>query len=297
MGFMVATFHFPTFHEMFPVEKRKLKLLREGLRYGARRLFFVGQCSALVKFIHDNPLWQPIFTQHPYRVNTLLSQYCDKGFNVTERLQAIETNFAVAEKQFGKALCETLIAQQPVLLSQLTDELALNLTLNHIDPYEGFFAMGLTDANQRSIYSAGFTFLANNRVLIASIQGPKGDEAQDLVRQATKALHGVRPMFMLVNAFKVLAEVLHCRLQGIPHKRQAKYRWNDSAKLLFNYDEFWQENEGKLAENYWQIPTALERRPLEEIQSKKRSMYRKRYDMFDKMTTEIQSLFNRENHE
>ena len=48
---------------------------------------------------------------------------------------------------------------------------------------------------------------------------------------------------------------------------------------------------------YWQIPTALERRPLEEIQSKKRSMYRKRYDMFDQMTAEIQSLLTEKNHE
>ena len=293
----MTKFHFPTFHEMFPVEKRKLKLLREWLRYRARRLVFAAQCRALVDFIHENPLWQPVFVQYPYRVNTLLSQYCDKHFNATRRLEAIKTNFAIAEKHFAVALCETLISQQPVLLVQLTDELALNLTLNHIDPYEGFFAIGLTDANQRTIYSASFTFLADNRLLIASIQGPKGDEAQDLVRQATKLLHGVRPMFMLVNAFKVFAEALNCRLEGIPHKRQAKYRWNDSAKLLFNYDEFWQENEGKLAENYWQIPTALERRPLEDIQSKKRSMYRKRYDMFDQMTAEIQSLLKEKNHE
>ena len=293
----MTKFHFPTFHEMFPVEKRKLKLLREWLRYRVRRLVFAAQCRALVDFIHENPLWQPVFTQYPYRVNTLLSQYCDKHFNVTQRLDAIKTNFAMAGKHFGVSLCETSISQQPVLLAQLTDELALNLTLNHIDPYEGFFAIALTDANQRTIYSASFTFLADNRLLIASIQGPKGDEAQDLVRQATKLLHGVRPMFMLVNAFKVFAETLNCRLEGIPHKRQAKYRWNDSAKLLFNYDEFWQENEGKLAENYWQIPTALERRPLEEIQSKKRSMYRKRYDMFDKMMVEIQSLLTEKNHE
>lgn len=265
----MTKFHFPTFHEMFPVEKRKLKLLREWLRYRVRRLVFATQCRALVDFIHENPLWQPVFVQYPYRVNTLLSQYCDKHFNATQRLEAIKTNFAMAEKHFSVALCETLISQQPVLLAQLTDELALNLTLNHIDPYEGFFAIALTDANQRTIYSASFTFLADNRLLIASIQGPKGDEAQDLVRQATKLLHGVRPMFMLVNAFKVFAETLNCRLEGIPHKRQAKYRWNDSAKLLFNYDEFWQENEGHLAENYWQIPTSLERRPLEDIQSKK----------------------------
>ena len=218
----MTKFHFPTFHEMFPVEKRKLKLLREWLRYRVRRLVFATQCQALVDFIHENPLWQPVFVQYPYRVNTLLSQYCDKHFNATQRLDAIKTNFAIAEKHFGVALCETLISQQPVLLAQLTDELALNLTLNHIDPYEGFFAIALTDATQRTIYSASFTFLADNRLLIASIQGPKGDEAQNLVRQATKLLHGVRPMFMLVNAFKVFAETLNCRLEGIPHKRQAK---------------------------------------------------------------------------
>ena len=297
MGFMMAMSHFPTFHEMFPYEKRKLKLLREGLRYGVRRLFFAEQCSALVKFIQANPLWQPIFTQHPYRVNTLLSQYCDKRFNSTQRLQAIQTNFAVVEAKFGKALCETLIAQQPILLSQLTETLALQLRLHDIDPYEGFDAVGLTDSDQRTIYSASFTFLSGNRLLVASIQGPKGEEAQELVRVATKSLHGVRPMFMLVNAFKLLATQLNCRLEGIPHKNQAKYRWNDSAKLLFNYDEFWQENEGKLTENYWQIPTALERRPLEDIQSKKRSMYRKRYEMFDKMTADIQFLFTENTHE
>ena len=292
----MTAFQFPTFRAMFPYEKRKLKLLREWLRYQARRLIFTKQCHAFVAFMNDNPQWQAVFRHHPYRV-TLLSQYCDKRFNSTQRLQAIQTNFAVAEAKFGKTLCETLLAQQPILLSQLTETLALQLRLNDIDPYEGFFAVGLTDSDQRTIYSASFTFLSDNRLLVASIQGPKGEEAQELVRVATKSLHGVRPMFMLVNAFKLLATQLNCRLEGIPHKNQAKYRWNDSAKLLFNYDEFWQENEGKLTENYWQIPTALERRPLEDIQSKKRSMYRKRYEMFDKMTADIQSLFTENTHE
>lgn len=227
----MTKFHFPTFHEMFPVEKRKLKLLREWLRYRARRLVFAVQCQALVDFIHENPLWQPVFALYPYRVNTLLSQYCDKHFNAPQRLDAIKTNFAIAEKHFGVALCETLISQQPVLLAQLTDELTLNLTLNHIDPYEGFFAIALTDASERTIYSASFTFLADNRLLIASIQGPKGDEAQDLVRQATKLLHGVRPMFMLVNAFKVFAETLNCRLEGI----HINVRQNIAGMIRQNY--------------------------------------------------------------
>ena len=58
----------------------------------------------------------------------------------------------------------------------------------------------------RSIYDASFTFLKPNKLLIASIQGPSYEEAQEAVKQATKELHGVRPMFMLMNVFRLLAE-------------------------------------------------------------------------------------------
>ncbi len=76
----MTAFQFPTFRAMFPYEKRKLKLLREWLRYQARRLIFTKQCHAFVAFMNDNPQWQAVFRHHPYRVNTLLSQYCDKRF-------------------------------------------------------------------------------------------------------------------------------------------------------------------------------------------------------------------------
>ncbi|EPZ00954.1 DUF535 family protein, partial [Mannheimia haemolytica] len=92
------------------------------------------------------------------------------------------------------------------------------------------------------IYDASFTFLASNKLLVSSIQGPNTASAQDLIKSATKQLHGVRPMFMLINVFKFIAQHFDLELLGIPHKRQAKYRWNDHSKLLFNYDAFWQEN-------------------------------------------------------
>lgn len=97
---------------------------------------------------------------------------------------------------------------------------------------------------------------------------------------------------MIVNAFKMLATQSDCELIGIAHKRQAKYRWNDSKRLIFNYDEFWQENNGILnAKGYWQLPLSIERKPLEEIQSKKRSMYRKRYEMLDQLEAELAKRF------
>ena len=113
------------------------------------------------------------------------------------------------------------------------------------------------------------------------------------MKQATKELHGVRPMFMLMNVFRLLAEKWQCELIGIPHTSQGKYRLSARSKILFNYDEFWQENQGQLTGQYWQLPLEIARKPLEEIASKKRSMYRKRYEMLDDLSEKLLNLPNK----
>ncbi|URL06089.1 VirK/YbjX family protein [Avibacterium sp. 21-595] len=291
---MSSSFSFPSFAQLYPVEKRVLKRIREKLRYLVRTSLYAKQCQTFTAFLNEKPLWATFFNQNLYRTNALLYAYCDKSFNVQQRLDSISQHFLLAEDKLGEAFCQQLVEQQTLSLSQLTEKLFLKINLNQIDPLEGFFSLNIYDQeNQRSVYDASFTFLSPHQILIASIQGPKGENAQDIVRLATKELHGMRPMFMLVNAFKLLAKQLGCDLVGISHKRQAKFRWNDSKRLLFNYDEFWQENAGNLnVQGYWTLPLEIERKPLEDIQSKKRSMYRKRYEMLDKLETDLNTIFS-----
>lgn len=288
---MSFIFSFPTFSQMYPDEKRLLKRLREFLRYMGRTQIYHRQCDELESFLNSHPLFADVFHQHLYRVNALLYVYCDKRFNAEQRLNAITQNFILMQEKLNVKFCEQLIKQRSIVLSNLTETLSLNLKINDIDPLEGFFSLNIYDKKENlSLYNASFTFLSPNQLLIASMQGPKGERAQSLVRNITKQLYGLRPMFMLVNVFKLLAQELNCELNGIPHKHQAKYRWNDSARLLFNYDKFWQENEGELIAQYWHIPTTIQRKALEDIQSKKRSMYRKRYEMLDALKIDIATL-------
>ncbi|HDR1021364.1 TPA: DUF535 family protein [Pasteurella multocida] len=288
---MPKAFSFPTFIQMYPNEKRMLKRLREFLRYRVKTQIYYKQCDELENFLNSHPLFIDVFNPHLYKVNALLCVYCDKRFNAQQRLNAIIQNFSLMQEKLDTGLCEKLIKQGSIVLSHLTENLSLNLNINYIDPLEGFFSLNIYAQKENiSLYDASFTFLFPDRLLIASMQGPKGENAQELVRSATKQLHGVRPMFMLVNAFKLLAQELNCELNGIPHKHQAKYRWNDSARLLFNYDEFWQENEAELIGQYWHIPTEIQRKALEDIQSKKRSMYRKRYEMLDALKEALTKL-------
>lgn len=280
---------FPTYTQMYPFSNERpfLKQLREKVRYYGYTFLYRSQCRQLVDFLNQQPQWQTLFKLDYYRFNPLLKTYCDKRFSATQRLNAITENLDSMEEKLGVDFCRQLLKEETKVLSQLTDDLRLSLSINRIDPFEGYFSIHLRNQANERIYDASFTFLSPNKLLIASIQGPSTEQAQDLVKQATKALHGMRPMFMLVNVFKMLAEKWQCELVGIPHKAQGKYRLSARSKILFDYNEFWQENQGEYRDHYWHLPLTIERKALEDIASKKRSMYRKRYEMLDQLAQDI----------
>ena len=126
--------------------------------------------------------------------------------------------------------------------------------------------------------------------MIASIQGSSLDNAPEEIKLATKQLHGIRPAFLLVHIFKMLCEIKQFQLLGIPKKHQAKYRFNDFSRLLFDYDAFWADNGGEFKQNYWYIPNTIEQKTMEEIPSKKRSMYKKRYEMLANIKQQLNNF-------
>lgn len=280
--------HFPSVSEMYKGrEKRILKQIRNILRFLLRRPFIGKQAKRLLTFLNQHPIWLPLFQQNPHRFHAFLYRYCDKSFSLKQRTDQIIHTFTVLEQKLGEEQCHNLVKTGSILLCQLTETLSLHLNLNNIDYWEGFFSINFQDGSEKRYYDSSFALLEQGQLLIASIQGPKGADAQDLVRKLTKDLHGVRPMYMLIDCFRLLAEHWQLQLIGIPLKRQVKIQLHGSKKVLFNYDDFWLNNQAQFFNDYWQLPLTLEKRPLEEIQSKKRSMYRKRYEMFDRIKLNI----------
>ena len=283
--------HFPTVYEMYPwgQEQRILKQIRHILRYFGRRLMSYKAGNDFIQFLNQHPIWLPMFHQSKHRFHTILFHYCDKRFSATQRAQQLMHTLMMMEKLLGVEKCQQLVAQGTLPLAELGNGLRLHLNLNKIDPYEGLFSLNIQDDTTQRYYDASFALITPNRLLIASIQGPRGEGSAEIVKQLTKQLHGMRPMFMMVECFKWLAQHWHMQLVGIPHHYQTKIRLHGSKKIYMNYDEFWQENGAVHQDNYWVLPLTVEQRPLEEIQSKKRSMYRKRYELFVQIEAGIQA--------
>lgn len=282
--------HFPSAIEMHikKGDRRFLKRCRSICRYIIARINCGDDTTAIINYLNENPLWLPLFSENLHRFNALLFKHADKRFNSSKRLETICYTLSVIKKELGDVKTRELLKNKTIKLVQLTDEFSLNFDISFInDPFEGFFALSLVDNKDQHLYNASFVLLPENKLLITCIQGPKGNEAQDIVRGLTKKLHGSRPMYFLVDAFKVFAKEINYTLIGIPLEHQVKKRWYGSQKVFFDYNSFWQENNASFINSYWKIPLEIERRELEDVATKKRSMYRKRYAMYDLMESEL----------
>lgn len=129
-----------------------------------------------------------------------------------------------------------------------------------------------------------------------AIQGGTGAN-EDTIKASWKAMHGVRAKAMAIFALQEVVSALGVsRLLGAGNsiqmssgKHMISVPWN---KISFNYDQMWQEADGKAVEDGWfELPLREIRRSREEIKTNKRALYTRRYALFDQLSAAVtQSL-------
>jgi hypothetical protein len=82
------------------------------------------------------------------------------------------------------------------------------------------------------------------------------------------------------------------RLQGVDPENHVKGKWNlRHSRLRFDYRGFWAEHEGVREDSgNWTLPLDTALRPLEEVPTKRRAMYRRRYAMLDALQVAVDTL-------
>lgn len=125
---------------------------------------------------------------------------------------------------------------------------------------------------------------------IGALQGMGSAQALDIYRDLTHALHGLRPRDLLITAFRML-----CARAGITHilavsdaHSMGRSSYFAREPLQTSYDNAWLEHHGvPAADGFFELPAAAPRRRHEEIPSRKRAQYRRRYEMLDLLDAQI----------
>ena len=125
-------------------------------------------------------------------------------------------------------------------------------------------------------------------------QGVPAKESLDIYRELTKDFEGLRPRSLLLEVLKVVLNKLEVtKMFAVSeqnrHHRHAYFGSDENTIFKTDYNIFWEEHNGILntATGFYELPLQLSIKDLADIPSKKRSMYKKRYEMFAAFSSKI----------
>lgn len=272
---------------LYPDQGKKSYRMKR-LRYRLRSMLHLGLIRQFEHFINQHQDLVALMQMRSSFAYPLVHRFLDKRFGAKKRFALMQDNLNFLQQKFT-----ALAGEQSACISfgEVVEGFEMVLKLNQYQAMEGYFALELREtAQDRLIYLLTFAKL-EQALLIAVIQGPNFADSKEIVKLLTKKCHGLRPAYLMVEAMKSLTKTLGFeQLLGIPQKYQNKSRIVQSKRYTVDYDAIFGESGGNLAE-YWQLPLQLECKNLEQIESKKRSMYRKRYAMLENLQQNIAQQF------
>ncbi|MEG9499247.1 VirK/YbjX family protein [Mannheimia indoligenes] len=283
---MKSQYKWPAAKAIYP-NRGKKSYAGKRLRYNLRSWLHYFKIKQFEQFVAQHPQLIPLLNVRPNYSYPLAHRFLDKRFSSTQRLEQMCDNLLFLPQKLNHL---PPLWKQKVSFGEVISDFELILNINEYQPMEGFWALELRyKPADQLVYLLTFGKL-NNALLIAVIQGPNFDGSKELVKQLTKDCYGLRPAYLMVEAMKALTSVLgYESLLGIPQKYQNKSRLVQSKRYVVDYDAIFAESNGKSGK-YWQLPLELKSKKMDEISSKKRSMYRKRYEMLENLKSAMKAI-------
>nr|WP_249432225.1 VirK/YbjX family protein [Enterobacter cloacae] len=231
-------------------------------------------------------------------------QYLMRGLNAGDRADAIVSHYHWIDGLKDPSLAHALTSplEQPVVQFRAKNEVLYTVSASsaHKAEREGESTLWLRDDENTLLASLTFSVArsAGQRVLvIGGLQGPRRGVSRDVIKQATRACHGLFPKRVLMEViFQLVAQSSIRAIYAVSDEghvfRALRYRLSKGRHFHASYDEFWETLDGKKRSTFcWQLPPEMARKSLDEIASKKRAEYRRRFELLDEIKTAINARF------
>lgn len=219
--------------------------------------------------------------------------YLYSGMPLDSRANAIISHYQYVKKLAVPRLRQAMLSRQGLELVSFTGKNgeAFTLTLACTGRCEREGEVNLL-FRREGVQLAMLTFAVMEEegrpvAMIGGIQGAHRDTPHELIRDATKACYGLFPKRLLMEVLTLICAATGIeKIQAVSDKghifRSLRYRLKKRQLFHASYNEFWESlNAVPVNARLYTLPLGFPRKPLEEIASKKRSEYRKRYDLLD----------------
>jgi uncharacterized protein VirK/YbjX len=246
--------------------------------------------NALLREFAGMAFADSLFRARPRAFYPLMNHLLDRRLGAQARLKATLASLRVVCGALGRPARVSALLAHGLELGRLDGGTRIVLALNGVSFHEGLWQLALVGTDGARLYSLGFGLVDATTLLIGNVQGPSGLDNLARVRDLTHAAHGLRPPHLLLHVLRLLAARWGiATLLGIDPEHHVKGRWNlRDSRLRFDYRGLWSDcGAERGAHGHWTLPLAPALRPLEEVPTKRRAMYRRRYALLQTLQTEL----------
>lgn len=261
-----------------------------------RGLLHRKQLRELYEFFQETEVRRAVYERNPFPLEQATRAFFYAGSTVRTRIALIKEHYAYLEARLKPADFVDLALERPreIWRSKETDiEWTACLKFEPGQRKEGLLSV-IMAVNGTPLYQIIFWIEQRDgqpTLVIGAMQGPNTEDAQDFVREMTKRAHRFRTKNLILYMTQAVARTLG--IQRILAVSNAGYYANNhirrDRKLKTDFGAFWEEAGGWQTEDkrFYELPLTLPRKTMEEVPTRKRAVYRRRFAFLDEIDSEI----------
>ncbi len=262
-----------------------------------RCLFHPQKMKRLQRFFNSNDKLLRIADEYGFVYEQPTRAFFYNKSTFDERIKLVEEHMTYLTEHLKGDTAVDLYKNKSIELWQSQDEgdpLTLKLFYHPGQRKEGLMSVWL-EYEGAALYQMMF-WIAKNKagvwsLYIGAMQGPNAENSREIIKKITKRCHAYRTKNLILHATQEVAKALG--LQHIYAVTNYGYYANNhirrDRKLKTSFSDFWKESGGRPCadQRFYELPMTEYRKTMEEIPTRKRANYRRRFALLDEIDASI----------
>lgn len=276
---------------------------REKRRYYVfllRSVLHRSELKRLIEFFCEDPLRKALLEKNAFPIEQATRSFFYNKSTFSERVQLVKNHYELLQKVFqddafmtvSEAKGNSLVIWQGTHEEQIW---AAYLTFEPGQRKEGTISLELNLGDKhlyQIMFWLGYAQSGEPALWIGAMQGPNMENAKDIIKKITKACHGYRTKNLILYMLQAVARSIGIKkMYAVSnYGYYANNHVRADRKLKTNFGDFWLEAAGKETDDdrFYELPLVEPRKTMEEVPTRKRAVYRRRFEFLDSVDAEIE---------
>ncbi len=279
-------------------ERGQLNTKKKKIKFILRTFYYYKWVKSITEFVLSHEYLSFTVFNYPILMSKIHRPYLRLNMGVEEKVKIIKDSYKFIDKFCPFKMKEILYKDGNIEIGNFygknNEKFNVYLSLYSFYDKEGEFNIYLKNSNKITLAKITFSVKFVDfkyKIIIGGVQGAEKDIAHKEIKKATKEMYGLFPKKVVLESLyfyeeEIGLETIKLGVGDKEHVYKAK-RYKRKRSIVASYDEFWSSVNGESKDGIWVLPKSLKRKKIEDIPSKKRGQYKKRFTLLDTLKDSI----------